>query len=221
MSSSRPRTVIRGTLAVVVLALAPCSESAAITGQGIGARAGFMFEYDNPKLDEAYEHTNLEPKDLSMFGGHLTVLSISKVSAEVALEYASRDYRREIFGDAPGGVDATVVDVNFKVRDFAVYLTGRYKLIDGSFGIHLGGGVNFHRFTYGMDLSPILQWVNDDVQLPKGGWFSGFHALAGVSLGLPALPFRFFGEARIAKINVSGKAAQQATVLAGVTFGAF
>jgi len=214
MPSSRLSLIM---FTMVVLSCALCSESMAITGQGIGARVGFVFDYKNPKLHDAYKQASIEPKDLSMIGGHVTVLSISKLSAEAAVEYAHRDYTHEIIGTAPGGV----VDVDFKVRDFAVYLTGRYKLIDGPFGIHLGGGLNFHRFTYGMNLSPILHWVNDEVQLPRDGWFSGFHALAGVSLGFPALPFRFFGEARIAKINVSGKASQQGTVLAGATFGAF
>jgi hypothetical protein len=210
------RLLLFVALVLAVMTLAP-GEAQAITGQGIGVRAGWVFDYDQPILDDE----GISPSDLSMYGAHITVLSISKLSVEASLEYASKDYLKEIIGTAPGGIDATVVDVGFKVRDYAVFLTGRYKLIQGNFGVHLGGGLNFHRMTYSMDLPDILSWVSDEVQLPDNGWHSGMHGLAGVSLGLPMLPFRAFGEVRVAKISVEGKAGMQATLLAGATFGAF
>jgi len=192
-------------------------DSWALTGQGVGVRVGWVFDYDQPILDEK----GIEPSDLSMYGAHITVLSISKLSVEASFEYAYQDYIEEITSSIPVDVDFLVADVEFNVRDYGVYLTGRYKLIQGNFGIHLGGGLNFHRMTYSMDVSGLLPWVSDEIELPDNGWHSGLHGLAGVSLGLPALPFRLFGEARVAKISVEGKAGMQATFLAGATFGAF
>lgn len=203
-----------------MLAVSVPSNGQAITGMGIGARVGFVFDYDHPQLEEQ----DIEPKDLSMYGAHVTLLAISKLSVELSGEYSYRDYKQEIGYDI--GPDRFIAIIDLKVRDYAAFITGRYKLIQGNLGVHLGGGLNFHRFTYSMEL-PLDQpeeyfWdVIGVPEIPEKGWHSGFHVLAGVSLGLPALPFRAFGEARVAKINVSGDAAQQATIIAGVTFGMF
>jgi len=188
-------------------------DSWALTGQGVGVRVGWVFDYDQPVLDEA----GIGPSDLSMYGAHITLLSISRLSIEAAFEYASQDYLKALTSDL-----SEIVDVEFEVRDYAVYLTGRYKLIQGNMGVHLGGGLNFHRMTYSLDGSVFGPFAgNFNAQLPDNGWHSGLHGLAGVSFGLPMLPFRAFGEARVAKISVEGEAGMQATFLGGVTFGAF
>jgi|GEM_PF-3055383 len=211
------RQVLLLIVPIVFFVTLPPSECRAVTGLGIGARVGFIFDYDHPQLKKE----KIEPKDLSMFGGQLTLLSISKLSVELSGEYTYRDYRREIVSPFDGGIEATTAIVTFKVRDYAAYATARYKLIEGNLGIHLGGGINAHRFTYGMNLPYKIPWLDDAVEIPGNGWHTGFHTLVGVSLGMPMMPFRAFGEVRLTKINVSGKASQQAAIIGGLTFGAF
>lgn len=190
------------------------SQGEAVTGLGFGARIGFVADYDHPLLGEQ----NLEPKDLTMYGAHITMLSIAKLSVELAGEYSYRDYQRKINLDLIG-MSPAVVD--FQVRNYAGYATARYKLITGQFGVHLGGGLNIHRMTYSKELPYAIPGFGSVVEIPDNKWYSGFHVLAGASFGLPVLPFRVFAEGRITKINISGEAAQQTTLLAGATFGAF
>ena len=211
MSIRRLAVLVLGVTLLIIVNPADCN---AVTGLGIGARLGFVSDYEHPLLAEQ----GIEPKDLSMYGAHITLLSIAKLSVELAGEYSYRDYQREINLDL---IDMSPALVDFKVRDYAGYATARYKLITGQLGVHLGGGLNVHRFTYSKELPYAISQFGDVLEIPDNDWYSGFHVLAGVSFGLPMVPFRVFAEGRIAKINVSGEAARQTTLLVGATFGAF
>jgi hypothetical protein len=188
--------------------------SEAIVGMGLGARVGIVPDFAHPTLSDL----GIEPQDLSMYGAHATLLSVAQLSIELAAEVAYRDYQREIDLSAIGQAPALV---EFGFRDYAGYATARYKLINGQFGVHLGGGLNIHRFTYSQQLPYDIPGFGNVLEIPDDEWHSGFHVLAGASFGLPMMPFRLFAEGRIAKINVSGDAARQTTFLVGATFGAF
>jgi len=182
------RRLLLSIVGAGLLAVSVPSHGQAITGMGIGARVGFVFDYDHPQLEEE----KIEPKDLSMYGAHVTLLAISKLSVELSGEYSYRDYQRGIPEvtriPCPECTADQALNVDFKVRDYAAFITGRYKLIQGNLGIHLGGGLNFHRFTYSMDLSATDALTLITIpEIPEKGWHSGFHVLAGVSL----LAFRF------------------------------
>ncbi len=211
MNIRRLAILVLGITLLITVNPANCD---AVTGLGIGARLGFVSDYEHPLLSEQ----NIEPEDLSMYGAHITLLSIAKLSVEVAGEYSFRDYRREIDTDC---LSCLPVPVDFEVRDYAGYATARYKLVTGQLGVHLGGGLNIHRMTYSMELPYAIPGFGDVLEIPDNDWYSGFHVLAGVSFGLPMMPFRVFAEGRIAKINISGEAARQTTLLVGATFGAF
>jgi hypothetical protein len=211
MNIRRLASMVLGVTLLITVNPANCN---AVTGLGIGARLGFVSDYEHPLLDEQ----GIEPEDLSMYGAHITLLSIAKLSVELAGEYSARDFQREINLDLIGMSPALV---DFKVRDYAGYATARYKLITGQLGVHLGGGLNIHRMTYSKELPYAIPGFGNVVEIPVNDWYSGFHVLAGVSFGLPMIPFRVFAEGRIAKINVSDDAARQTTLLVGATFGAF
>ena len=219
MRHFRGRIVLLG--AVLFILLVP-GKGWSIAGQGVGVRVGYVFNYHDPSLRHAWGGTNLVPRNLSMVGGHIVIPAISKVSMEAAVEHVSRDYERKIILGDPGDPGALVWDVPFTVADDALYLTGRYKLIARKVGLHVGGGLNFQHYTYDAGIGPILMdYLMGRLKLPKDEWHSGFHILAGVSFGIPSVQFRFFNEVRFTNITMSGKASQQGTVLAGVTFGAF
>ncbi len=209
------KTLVAAVIVICVFFLLP-STAPAIGGMGIGIRAGLVASYDHPVLED----DGIEPDDLTMFGGHVTVFSIYKISVEASGEYASRDYDR--FFEAPGnGTPFSSGDVNLTVKDYAGYLTGRLKLISGIWGAHLGAGLNVHRLVYKMDVPDDLNWVNNEVLLPEDDWHTGFHVLVGASFGPPMTPIRIFGEARVAKVDVGDNSVSLTTVLAGVTLGLF
>ncbi len=199
-------------LIMFVLIVGVPSSVHAIGGMGIGIRGGLVASYDHPEL----ESQGIEPADLSMFGGHITVISISKISIEAAGEYSFRDYNRE--------VDIPIVgsrDVGFTVKDYAGYVTGRLKLISGIWGVHFGAGLNAHRFVYKKDVPAGVPEEVPELLLPADDWHTGFHVLAGVSFGPPMTPIRVFGEARVAKVGFDDDAVTQTTLLVGVTLGLF
>ena len=198
----------------IFLVVAFPAVSDALTGLGIGARVGTVADFEHPTLNDL----GIEPEDLSMYGAHLTMLSIARLSVEVAAEHAFCDYQREINLDLIGQSPALV---KFTFHDYAGYATARYKLISGELGVHLGGGLNIHRFTYSQELPYAIPQFDEVLEIPEDEWYTGFHVLAGVSFGMPVMPFRVFAEGRIAKINISGDAARQTTFLVGATFGAF
>ncbi len=209
------RILLLGSMIALCLALMP--RPAAALGMGFGARAGIVFDYDNPKLDSQ----GIAPKDLSMLGGQITLFGLGQLSVEGSIEYAAKSYTREIVSPDVGGIDATTVAADFSVRDYGGFLTGRFKIVQGIFGVHLGGGLSIHRFTYKVDLPHEVSWFDDVVEVPDNKWHSGIHGLVGVSLGPPMSPIRVFGEVRVVKISVDGDAGQQATALIGLTFGSF
>jgi hypothetical protein len=185
----------------------------AIGGIGIGIRGGLVVSYDHPVLDDQ----GIKPEDLSMFGGHVTIISISKISVEASGEYSYRDYDRTIDIDVVG--ERTF---GFTVKDYAGYATGRLKLISGTWGVHFGAGLNVHRYVYKMDLPFDLgEGMTSTIELPEDDWHTGFHVLAGVSFGPPMTPIRVFGEARVAKVGFDDDSVTQTTLLAGVTLGLF
>ncbi len=122
--------ILLGVLAVLA------SPVYAVTGVGVGVRAGMVSNYSNPGLDNST--FNLDLKQMPMFGGHVVIGFIPILelegSAEVAWKKKSYDY---------GG---TTGDLTLK--DFSLNATAKYKFPFPVIKPYIGAGLGWHWLSY-------------------------------------------------------------------------
>jgi len=194
----------------VALMLFAAERAEAFTGIGIGARGGAYTHYDNGDLEfEGYPIIEID--QLSMFGGHIRISTLPIFTYELVAEYSwkSDDYVLET------GHTATL-----KIRDFMLGGNVKYKFKIPTLRPYIGGGLGLHQLTYELE----VQGGGADgfsIAMPDDGPRMGFHALAGLELGIPTSPLEFFLEGRVGRIAGSDKRTNFTMIYGGITLKMF
>ena len=191
---------------VVCMVILMSSQALALTGIGLGVRAGVVANYDNPDLsfDKA---KNMDIDKLSMFGGHFRIASLPVFTYEVIAEYNwhSKDY--SVLG----------VTVTADVKDFTLGANIKYMIDIPVINPYIGGGIASHQMTY--EFEPSLGSVigAGPVVIPDDGPRFGVHGLAGVMLDIPTSPLELFIEGRMGKISGDDESTTYSAVYGGIT----
>jgi len=191
---------------VICMVLLVSSQALALTGMGLGVRAGVVANYDNPDLSFE-EAKNMDVDKLSMIGGHFRITSLPVFTYEVIAEYNwhSKDYT--VLG----------VKVAADVKDFTLGANIKYMFKFPIVKPYIGGGIATHQMTY--EFKPSLESVIGDTQIviPDDGPRFGVHGLAGVLLDLSVSPLEFFLEGRMGKITGDKESTTYSAIYGGIT----
>ena len=191
---------------VVCMIILMSSQALALTGIGLGVRAGAVANYDNPDLSFE-EAKNMDVDKLSMFGGHFRISSLPVFTYEVIAEYNwhSKDYM----------VLGTKVSVD--VKNFTLGANIKYMFDIPVLNPYIGGGIASHQMTY--EFKPSLESVigAGPVIIPDDGPRFGVHGLAGVMLNIPTSPLELFIEGRMGKISGDDESTTYSAIYGGVT----
>ena len=176
-----------GLTSVLILLL--FSSSHALTGLGIGVRAGMIQNYDNPGLDAFPASLSLEK--MPVLGAHFKIGTLPLIDFELSAEYAWK--KKEVVVSI--GTDSLKGD--FTVSDFSLNATAKYHLSVPVFKPYLGAGAGFHRLVYKLD----VEGLGEQIVLPDNESRLGLHAVAGVALKAALLPVEVFIEGRYTHIK--------------------
>jgi hypothetical protein len=188
-------------LALVFLA----ADAHALTGIGVGVRAGVIADYDNPEL--AFENAkSIRIDDLSMFGGHIRFSRFPIFTLEIAAERSWRDEDFHVKG----------LKLNTEVEDFMIAANLKYIFKIPVLKPYLGGGIGWHQIVYKFGPAGVLDDVT--IVIPEDGLRIGVHGLAGVAFSLPASPLEIFVEGRIGTISGENETTKYSAIYGGVTF---
>lgn len=197
------------TLALVFLFF---STSHAVTGLGIGVKAGIIQNYDNPGLDAFPSSFSLEK--MPVLGAHLKIGTLPLVDFEISAEYAwkKKDILIYVGNDSLEG--------DLTVSDFSLNATGKYNLLSVPvFKPYLGAGAGFHRLIYKLD----VEGMGEQIIIPENESRLGLHAVAGIAVKASALPFEVFAEWRYTHIKTKQvqwdtRSTNFSSIMGGITF---
>lgn len=196
------KTTYRVILVLLLLLLAPAADTYAISGLGLGVKAGVVTDYDNPNLDVS----DYEFDDLKHFGA-LIRFGRNNFHLEVSAEYY---WDKEDFAL----LDETV---EVKATDFSINLTGKYLVGFPLIKPFIGAGVGIHNFTYTYR-GPALGFDDVTITIPDDEARFGFHIVVGGLLSLPMLPFDAYVEGKLGRVNTKQEATKYSIIAAGIVF---
>jgi hypothetical protein len=195
------RKVMLAALAGVLICGLGTSE--ALTGLGFGVRAG-MTKLEDPNTGESFDA-------MTMFGGHLKIGTLPIIDLEASAEYAQKKYDITIpeIEDLSGEVTFRIVSLR---------ASAKYSISPPLSPIkpYVGAGLGMHLMTSTIDLpgTDYTVPINEDYSESK----TGAHALGGVLLTFPILPFEIFAEGRYSVIFAENESVKATSLYAGLNF---
>ena len=183
------------TLGVLFLVSAPAW---ALLGAGFGVRGGLISNYQIGGTPPGVP----VPKKLAMIGVHSAFSRIPAFVVEGSLEY---NWKQESYTDPLYG--------NYKLRinDFSANAFAKVRFPVAALKPYLGAGLGLHKLVYSVSNASGTVPIPDDATKPA------YHALLGVAVAPPMLPFEVFGEYRWTWISTPDKTTKFPTLLAGLT----
>jgi hypothetical protein len=179
------RQICTSGLFGLALALLLALPAQAITGLGIGLKAGVVSDYENPNLKlEDFEFDNLK-----YFGGFV-VWHSPYLAFEVGAEYYWDQVELDILGERR----------EVEARDFFVGVTGKYHFAFPVIKPFLGAGIAAHNFTFEYQ-GPLGEFEDVTMVVPDDETYLGFHLVVGAKLTAPILPVDIFVEGKIGRVN--------------------
>ena len=194
------------TLAVLIgLLICGLGTAEALTGLGFGIRAGTT-KLEDPNTGESFD-------TMTMFGGHLKIGTLPIIDLEASAEYAQKKY--DITVPIPEVEDLSG-EVTFRI--VSLRASAKYSISPPLSPIkpYVGAGLGMHLMTSTIDL-PGTQYtipLNEDYSESK----TGAHALGGVLLSFPVIPFEVFAEGRYGVIFAENESIKVTSLYAGLNF---
>jgi len=190
---------------VIIMGLLICglSTAEALTGLGFGIRAGTT-KLEDPNTGESFD-------TMTMFGGHLKIGTLPIIDLEASAEYAQKKYD---IGISIPQADDLNGEVTFRI--VSLRASAKYSISPPLSPIkpYIGAGLGMHLMSSTIDL-PGTQYtipLNEDYSESK----TGAHALGGVLLSFPVLPFEIFAEGRYGVIFAEGESVKATSLYAGL-----
>ncbi len=192
------------------------SQSQALTGLGLGVRAGVVSDYDNPGLKDLPTLKRDWIKDMNMFGAHLKIGALPIIDLEISGEYfwKTEDISIQIVDYQNPSIYDTVSG-EFKVEDYSVNATAKYVFSTPVIKPYIGVGGGLHVVAY--KFSTVKDEYFGDSGIPDTQTKPSYHVCGGVLLDVPVLPLEAFAEGRYTSIQTEKKATGFFTWMLGIT----
>jgi len=189
------------------------SQSHALTGLGLGVRAGMVSNYDSPELNALFDAPFVlkgkKIEDMNMLGIHLKIGALPVIDLEVSGEYFWKtedfsfqfvDYENPSVYDTASG--------EFKIEDYSLSATAKYVFPTAGVKPYVGAGSGLHVIRYGNPgPGPFLE----NQTKPS------CHFCVGALLDVPVIPLDAFAEGRYSLIQTENKATTFFTWMLGAT----
>ncbi len=190
--------ISRISLGVVIALLAVSTSAYALSGLGLGAKAGVLTNYKNPNL----KLSTYKMDDLKFYGAFV------KFGAQgMTLEAGVETFWDKKNLDLLGG------QVEVKARDVVLTLTGKFYFKFPIVNPFVGVGIGGHKFTYSYT-GDLGGYSNVEINIPDDKMYFGYHLVVGAKTAIAVLPFDIFVEGKIGRVNSSGDPIDF-TILAG------
>jgi opacity protein-like surface antigen len=189
-------------LLAVLLTLALASSALAVTGLGIGAKAGVVTNYDNPNL----KLSTYKMDDLKFFGGFLK-LGAQGMSLELGVETFWKNKTINLLGN----------NIDVKARDLVLSATGKFYFKFPLIQPFVGAGIGAHKFTYSHTGS-LGGYNNVQITIPDDKTYFGYHLVVGAKTAISVMPFDLFIEGKIGRVNTTGDPTKFTILSGGVIF---
>lgn len=183
------------TVAVLFLVSAPAW---ALLGAGFGVRGGLVSNY---QIGGAPAGVPV-PKKLTMIGVHSAFSRIPAFVIEGSLEY---NWKQEAYNDPTYG------SYKLRINDFSANAFAKVRFPMSTVKPYLGGGLGLHKLVYSISNASGTVPIPDDATKPA------YHAMLGLAVSPPMMPFELFGEYRWTWISTPDKTTKFPTLLAGMT----
>lgn len=199
---------IQGCIGIlVVILLVSGGTSHALTGLGLGLRAGSV-SMDDPNTEESVD-------GMTMVGGHLKIGTLPIIDLELSGEYAWKDY--EYTEDLPvvGEQRAEVTYHHFSLNGSAKY---NFSLPASPIKPYVGAGLGMHFIgstveVPGVGTVPLDTGFEEEFTESK----TGLHGLAGLNLSFPLFPLEIFAEGRYSTIFTKDESTKATSIYGGLT----
>jgi hypothetical protein len=174
------------SLFVVVALLAISTNTYALSGLGLGVKAGVLTSYKNPnlKLDK------YKMNDLKFYGAFVKFGGLG-INLEVGVETFWKQTNITFLGSK----------VPVKARDVLLTATTKFYFKFPVVNPFVGVGIGAHKFSYTGRAE--LDGKTVDFAIPGDATYFGFHLVVGAKSSIPVLPFDFFVEGKIGRVNSS------------------
>jgi hypothetical protein len=194
------------TLTIMIgLLICGLGAAEAVTGLGLGVRAGTT-KLEDPNTGESFD-------TMTMFGGHLKIGTLPIIDLEASAEYAQKKYDFDI--PIPQAEDLGA-EVTFRLVSLRASAKYSFSPPLSPIKPYVGAGLGMHLMTSTIDV-PGTEYViplEEDYSESK----TGAHALGGVLLSFPVLPFEVFAEGRYGVIFTEDESVKATSLYAGLNF---
>jgi opacity protein-like surface antigen len=180
---------IRKISFLVVIALLTISTSAyALSGLGLGVKAGVLTSYKNPNLKLATYKMN----DLKFYGAFVK-FGGQGLTLEAGVETFWNKKNLDLLGNK----------VEVKARDILLTATAKFYFKFPIINPFVGAGIGAHKFTYSYS-GDLGGYSGVEIKIPDDKTYFGYHLVVGVKTAIAVLPFDLFVEGKIGRVNSSG-----------------
>ncbi len=204
--------MLRYIIVAVVLS-ADCAFG--LTGIGLGVHAGRLSNFDYEPLADSLERA------AALFGWEKSTLDDDMTTIGVHLDVGTFQVI-EITGNVDYTWKKTELspDVDFRLSVFSYGAGVRKKFLQSIIKPFIGAGVGIHRLasSFESSYSPADR-ITVIAMIPENQSKIGYYVAAGLSLEIPMLPLKPYGEYRYNMINTRDESTKFGTLIIGVTLG--
>jgi opacity protein-like surface antigen len=176
------------SLFVVVALLAISTSAFALTGLGLGVKAGVLTSYKNPNLKlDTYKMDDLK------FYGAFVKFGAQGITLEAGVETFWKKKNIDLLGSK----------VDVKARDILLTATAKFYFKFPVINPFVGAGIGAHKFTYSYT-GDLGGYSGVEIKIPDDKTYLGYHLVVGVKTAIAVLPFDLFIEGKIGRVNSTG-----------------
>jgi opacity protein-like surface antigen len=201
--------------AVLTILMVGGGSAHAVTGISLGVRGGTASLNDERKDlfgSEIDLVESLELDGMTLLGVHVNIGTLPIIDLTVSAEYAwkSCDSKYSIPGEDEGIGEVTY-------HHFSLNGSVKYKILKTVLPVkpYVGAGLGLHYLNSSIDLPEI------NATIPLSDYSSsrtGAHALGGVLVSFPILPFEIFAEGRYGVIFTEDESVENVSLYGGLNF---
>lgn len=173
---------------VVVALLAISTNAYALSGLGLGVKAGVLTNYKNPNL----KLSTYKMDDLKFYGAFVK-FGAQGITLEAGVETFWNKKNLDLLGSK----------VEVKARDILLTFTGKFYFKFPIINPFVGAGIGAHKFTYSYT-GDLGGYSGVEIKIPDDKTYFGYHLVVGAKTAIAVLPFDLFVEGKIGRVNSKG-----------------
>jgi opacity protein-like surface antigen len=181
------------SLFVAVALLAISTSAYALSGLGLGVKAGVLTSYKNPNL----KLSTYKMDDLKFYGAFVK-FGAQGITLEAGVETFWNKKKLDLQG--PG---LLINKIEVKARDILLTATAKFYFKFPIINPFVGAGIGAHKFTYSYT-GDLGGYSGVEIKIPDDKTYLGYHLVVGAKTAIAVLPFDLFVEGKIGRVNSSG-----------------